>query len=185
MHVRQHVVRFALLARLMAGALVLSAVCLASVPAFAQQAPKFGYVDFQRALNEVEEGKQVKAKLERDFKAKQAQLDKKQKEVMDLKTTLEQQAQMLSEDARRKRFAEFQTEMANLQQLYMQLQTELAQAEAEATQKIFERMRTITEEIGKAQNYTMIFERNEAGLLYAPAGADLTNELIKRYNAKK
>ena len=30
----------------------------------------------------------------------------------------------------------------------------------------------------------MIFERNDSGLVYAPPALDLTNELIRKYNAR-
>ena len=36
---------------------------------------KFGYVDFQRALNEVEEGRRAKAQLKGEFERKQRELE--------------------------------------------------------------------------------------------------------------
>lgn len=173
--------------RWLAGFVMVVGLLFASMPAFAQQAaaPKLGYVDLQKALNEIEEGKKIKAQLEKDFKTKQAQLDKKQQEVVKLKEQFEAQAAMLSEDARRQKGAEFQQKMYELQQLYVSLQGELANKEGEATKKIFEKMRKIIEGIGKEQGYTMIFERTESSVLYAKDGMDLTKELVKRYNAGK
>ncbi len=178
--------RFAPGLRLLAGVVMVVGLLFASMPAFAQTAvPKLGYVDLQKALNEIEEGKKIKAQLEKDFKAKQTQLDKKQQEVVKLKEQFEAQAAMLSEDARRQKGAEFQQKMYELQQLYVSLQGELATKEGEATKKIFEKMRKIIEGIGKEQSYTMIFERTESSVLYAKDGMDLTKELVKRYNAGK
>lgn len=153
--------------------------------AAAQQAVKIGYVDFQKALNEVEEGKRIKAQLERDFRQRQEQLDQKQNQVVKLKEELESQGMMLSEAARREKGMQFQQAMGELQQLYMTLQQELAQKEAEATKRIFDKMRTIIAEIGKEQGYTMVLERTESAILFAKDGLDLTDELIKRFNALK
>jgi outer membrane protein len=150
-----------------------------------QPAVKIGYVDFQKALNEIEEGKRVKAQLEREFRQRQQQLDQKQNQVVQLKEQLESQGMMLSEAARREKAMEFQQSMAELQQLYMTLQSELAQKEAEATKRIFDKMREIIAEIGREQSYTMVFEKTESAVLFARDGLDLTDELIKRYNAKK
>ncbi|MBA2661198.1 MAG: OmpH family outer membrane protein [Bradymonadaceae bacterium] len=186
MYNRQLVSPVAPALRYLAGLIVVMGLLFASMPAFAQgAAQKFGYVDLQKALNEIEEGKKIKAQLEKDFKGKQAQLDAKQQQVVKLKEQFESQAMMLSEDARRQKGAEFQQHMYELQQLYVSLQGELAQKEGEATKKIFEKMRKIIEGIGKEQSYTMIFERTESSVLYARDGMDLTAELVKRYNTNK
>ena len=145
---------------------------------------KIGYVDLHRALEGIEEGQQVKRQLEREFQRRQQQLDQKQQEVMQLREQFEQQAMMLSEEARQQKAMELQQKMAELQQLYMTLQGELAQQEAQATQRIFEKMRRIIAEIGREQNYTMILERSEMSVLYALDSLDLTSELIRRYNAQ-
>ena len=51
-------------------------LALAAVPAAGRAADqKIGYVDLQRALNEVEEGKTAKALLQKDFAEKQKTLD--------------------------------------------------------------------------------------------------------------
>lgn len=145
---------------------------------------KIGYVDLHRALENIEEGQRVKRQLEREFQRRQEQLDGKQREVMQLREELEQQAMLLSDEARQQKALELQQKMGELQQLYLTLQGELAQQEAQATQRIFERMRGIIQEIGRERGYTMILERSEMSILYAVDGLDLTDELIRRYNAR-
>lgn len=152
---------------------------------FAQEATKMAYVDLQKALNEVADGKSAKEKLKKEFDAKQKQLDKKQEDVKKLKEDLEAQAMMLSEDARRERAMDLQKKMYELQQLYIQLQGDLSKKEAEATKKIFEKMGKIIEDLGKEKGYDMILERSESSILYAKPGLDLTDELVRRYNSKK
>lgn len=156
---------------------------LSASAAFAQT--KIAYVDLQRALLEVEDGKNAKAKLKKEFDAKQKELDKKQQQVVEMKETLESSAQMMTEQARQQKAMELQKKMYELQQLYMKLQGELSQKEAKATQKIFERMGSIIEKIGKEKSYDLILEKTESSVLYAPKAMDITNEVIKRYNAGK
>ena len=43
----------------------------------------------------------------------------------------------------------------------------------------------MTKEIAKERSYSLVFERNEAAILHGDPSMDLTDELIKRYNAKK
>lgn len=158
---------------------VLSAMAF-SAPAAAQDV-KIGYVDLQRALNEVEEGRKAKKRLEKEFEQKQSKLDKKQKEVKELKEQLDS-GMMLSEEAKQKKAVELQKQLAELQQLYMKMQRDLAQKEAEATQKIFKKMGEIVEKMAKEKGYDLILEKTESSVLYAEDGMDLTDELIERYD---
>ena len=155
------------------------------MPAFASaQDFKVGYVDLQRALNTVEEGRQAKSKLKKEFEKKQNQLDAKQEQVRKLKESLENGAMMLTEDAKRAQMQELQKQMMQLQQLYVQLQGDLAKKEAEATKKIFDRMEKIITSIGKDRDYDLILEKTESRVLFARDAMDLTDELIKRYDQK-
>ncbi|QDG54338.1 OmpH family outer membrane protein [Persicimonas caeni] len=154
-----------------------------SAPAFAQDV-KIGYVDLQRALSEVEEGKKAKARLKKDFDKKQKMLTDKQEEVKKLKQSLESGAAMMTDEAKRKKAIELQQEMAKLQQLYMEMQRDLAQKETKATQKIFKKMEPILNKIAKEKGYDLILEKTESSVLFAKDSMDLTDELIKRYDKK-
>jgi outer membrane protein len=144
-------------------------------------AQKIAYVDLQQALNKVEEGKKAKARLQKDFAAKQKSLDSQQNEVKALKEELEKGV-MLSDEVKRQKAMVLQQKMYELQQLYVQLQQELSQKEAKATKKIFDKMGKIIEQIGKEKGYDLILEKTESSVLYAKQGMDITDELIKRFN---
>ncbi|MEM1349683.1 MAG: OmpH family outer membrane protein [Myxococcota bacterium] len=155
-------------------------------PAFAfAQSPKIAFVDLQRALNEVKEGQAAKKKLKRDFDKKQKSLNEKQEKLLELKQELETGGLMLSEEVKRSKAQEFQSGMMELQQTYMAMQGELAQAEAKATKKIFDKMGKIIEGIAKERSYDLVLERSESAILFGNPSMDLTDELIKRFNALK
>jgi len=44
-------------------------------------------------------------------------------------------------------------------------------------------MRTIIDKIATSENFSMILDRTQAGLIFAKPHLDLTNELIRRYNS--
>ena len=142
---------------------------------------KIGYVDLQRALEESDEGQKIRGELEKEFQQRQEQLDQKQQEVMNLQQQIEQQAMMLSDEALQQKQLQWQQKMQELQETYMTLQQELAQQEAQATQRLFGRMQSVINEIGEEKGYTLILERSD--VLYAVDGMDLTDELIRRFNA--
>lgn len=163
------------------GLVLVLGVTAMSAPAFAA-GPKIGYVDLQRALSEVSEGKAAKARLKKDFDAKQKTLTDKQESVKKLKDSLEAGAAMMTDDAKRQKAMELQQKMAELQELYMEMQRDLAQKEGEATQKIFKKMEKILRGIATEKGYDLILEKSESSVLFAKDSMDLTNELIKRYD---
>ncbi|MFP4599847.1 MAG: OmpH family outer membrane protein [Persicimonas sp.] len=163
---------------------LLLGLSLVSAPVFAQDVKKIGYVDLQRALNSVEDGKRAKAKLKKEFESKQQTLTTKQEDVKKLKQSLESGAEMMNDEAKRKKAIELQQQMAALQQLYMEMQRELAEKESKATQKIFAKMETIISKIADDRGYDLVLEKTESSVLFAKDSMDLTDELIKRYNSK-
>ncbi len=145
---------------------------------------KLSYVDLQRALNEIEEGRSAKDQLKKEFEQKQGLLNDKQEELKRLKADLDKQSAVLSDTAKRDRQSELDQKFFQVQQLFVQLQKELSEREREMTRGIFDKMNGIIREIAEADHLTMVFEKTDAGLLYAPASYDLTNELIRKYNAR-
>ncbi len=158
-------------------------LALAVVPAAARAEQKLGYVDLQRALNEVDEGKAAKALLQKDFAEKQKQLDAKKSEFEKLQADFEKQAVVMSEQARKDKSVDLDRRARELQALFVNLQKDLSDRERDATRGIFDRMNGIVREIAEADGFTYVFEKG-AGIVYAPASLDLTNELIRKYNAK-
>jgi outer membrane protein len=160
-----------------AASLILASTLLAGA---ASAEDKIGYVDLQRALNEVEEGASAKAKLKREFDEKQRQLDQKQNELKAMKDEIDARGMMMTPEAKQEKLAELQKKLMEVQQLYMTLQQDLSQKEAQVTSGIFAKMGTLLETMGREQGYTMIVEKS--AVLYAKNHIDLTNELIRRYN---
>lgn len=163
--------------RLLIAALALSFAL--PTAALAQDA-KLGFVDLQRALNEVEEGATAKKALKKEFDEKQKQLDAKQNELKGLKEELDQRGTMMKPEVKQEKLADLQKKLYETQQVYMQLQQELSKRESDVTAEIFKKMGVILNTMGEQQGYTLIVEKS--AVLYAKSALDLTNELIRRYN---
>ncbi len=158
-------------------------LALALAPAVVHAEQRIGYVDLQRALNEVDEGKAETALLKKDFEQKQKQLNVKKAEFDKAQAEFEKQSVVMSEQAKRDRGQDLERRARDLQTLFVQLQKDISDREREATKGIFERMSTIVREIAEAEGFTMVFDKN-SGLVYAPPSLDLTNDLIRKYNAR-
>jgi len=161
----------------------LAAVALALSPLVARAADvKLGYVDLQRALEEIDEGKAAKAQLKRDFDEKQKQLDQRTDEVKKLDADFQKQALVMAPDAKAAKASEIERKKVEVQQFFVGLQQELAGREREITRGIFDKMVGMVRELAEAEGFTMVLDRNT--VLYAPASLDVTNELVRKYNAR-
>ncbi len=151
--------------------------------AAAQAEVKIAFVDMQRALLEVEDGKKAKSQLETMKTQRQGQLDAQQDELRKMQKDLEAQSEFMTAEVKNTKEKDFREKLGKLQLTYAQLQQELAKEEAQLTKGIFQRMGRILQEIGEKEGYSMIFEKTESSLLWAQRHLDLTNDLIRKYNA--
>jgi outer membrane protein len=142
---------------------------------------KLGFVDMQRALNETEDGKKAKAGLKKVFDQKQKELDEQQAQLKKDIEDLDKKRTLLPADKVREKEAELQGRMQKVQQTYLRHQQDLTGKEQEATAKIFERMHRIITKIATAENFSVVLDKG--ALVFAKPHLDLTNELIRRYNA--
>lgn len=161
---------------------VFAAVLLSASGAFAQN--KFAYVDMQRALDQIDEGKAIKAELKGEFDRKQAELDKKQEELKKEYTSLEALARegVVSPDKMREKQMDLERRVKEVTQYWQEAQKALSEKERQATQSLFIRMSGVVQSIAQSEGFSFVFER--AALAYAPESLDITNELVRKYNAK-
>ncbi len=145
---------------------------------------KLGYVDLQRALAEVQEGQSAKSRLKSEVDKKKNEFEAEQNKLRDDKAVLDKQGAMMSEEVRNQKFTELQKRLFDLTQKAERLQSELAEKERVELKKIFEKMDPIIASIAQRETLTMVFEKTDSGLVYAPASLDLTNELVRTYNDK-
>lgn len=145
---------------------------------------KFAFVDLQRALNETEDGRRAKTELKSLFDQRQTDLDQRAKEFKTKLEELDKQREVLTPEAYQAKNAELQKALIELQNTYARYQRELAEKEMELTKQIFEKMEKILRRIGQTDGFDMIFDKNESGMVWAPANLDLTDRLIQLYNAE-
>lgn len=159
-------------------ALVLS--LLFALPARAEL--KIAYVDMQRALLEVDAGRQAAAKLAKMKQQRQRDLDAEQQALQQLHKSFEKQKAFMKAQVRNEKELELRNKLAELQAKFGMLQRELATEEAKLTKGIFERMVRIIAAMGEAEGNIIFLEKTESSLLWAPKSYDRTTELIRRFN---
>jgi outer membrane protein len=152
------------------------------VPGVAQADLKLGYVDLQRALQEVSEGRDAKAKLKTEVDKGKAELEAEQRKLRDDKLVLDKQGSMMSDEVRTQKMTEWQQRLVAASQKAEKKQGELADRERAEMRKIFDKMDPIISAIAQRDGLAMVFEKTDSGLVYAPSSMDLTTELVRTYN---
>src|SRR5712692_8749825 len=153
-----------------------------AAPSVVRAELKLGYVDLQRALQEVEEGRAAKARLQGMLEAKQKEIDREQEGLRKEKELLDKQASAMSEEVRTQRQNELQKKVVELTQKWEKGRQDMGTKERSELQAIFGKMDPIIASLAQREGMTMVFEKSDSGLVFAPPSLDLTNELVRLYN---
>ena len=164
-------------------AAVAAAVTLALPIAASAQTLKLGYVDYQKVLLEVEDGKAAKARLQKWLDDRQKEIDKEQEALRKEKELLDKQASAMSEDTRMQKASELQKKVIDLTQKWDRYRAEAANRERQEMEPIIGKIDKVIESIAKNGGYTFVFEKRDSGLVYAQNQYDLTSEVMLNYNS--
>jgi len=152
---------------------------------FAQESGKIGVVNSNEVIQKSTEGKAVMAQLQEKDKSNSSRISTMDEKIRELETKLNTQRLTLTQESilqltselerkrtERKRFAE--DSLRELQELRFRLFT-----------KVQDEVIPIIEGLGKERNLDIIFDLASSGAVYVNTTIDLTEEVIKRYNASK
>jgi outer membrane protein len=147
----------------------------------AKSAGKYGVINMQQVIVNVEEGKVARGKLEKE-------IDKKEKELMEQKKQLDKmneewktQGALLSESARVQKQQEFQEKFLALRNEEMAFQQEIKKKEQGATQEIAIKVQKLVEKMANEKGLEAVFEINTSGLMYLKDPVDLTESVVSAY----
>ncbi len=164
--------------------LLVAMAVLAASQSIAAAKARYAVVDMQAVILNVDEGKKAREALEKEIKAKEAELLNQKKELDKLNNDWKEQAALLSEDARLKKQQEFQQKFMALRNSEMAFQQEIKRKEQLATQKIAVSVSKFVNDLAKKRGFEMVFETNSAGLLFLKDPVDLTKEVIDSFGSK-
>jgi outer membrane protein len=142
---------------------------------------KIGYVDIQRVIETSDKGKEFRDKVFQIRKQKEQILTGKQEEVNRLRQDFQQKAFTLSERARLDKEQELrqkELELRNLSETYRQ---EILLEGRKLQAIMFRDLSEVVAGIGEKEGFTAVLDKDT--LLWASQSIDITDEVIKAYNA--
>jgi outer membrane protein len=149
--------------------------CVALVQAQERQL-KIGYVDLDRVAELSSTIRQSADRLEQELLEHQKSIDQKREEQKRLKTTLELQETILTQEQVEQRKKELQTLTSEIDDLEYRLNKTLRKSEKEFIEPTFNRIMKAIENVSKAEGYDLVI-RSDA-VLYGRQVYDLTPKVI-------
>jgi outer membrane protein len=143
---------------------------------------KIGIVDFERIIQESTAGRAARAEVEKEKERIESSLRETGREIEALKSKLEAEALVMSKDMREQKGREFRIKVNDFKELQKKNAQDFRVFEAKIINRIQKDVYEIVKQIGERGNYLLIIEKG--AVLYYPNAIDVTDELLKRYNAK-
>ena len=97
---------------------------------------------------------------------------------------MEKEQLTLTDAKKRTKQRDFDKKVQDYQQLAQDTQREIGQKDAENFRKVVTDVRAVIREIAQQEKFMLVLEKNDQPVLYAEDGPDLTDKVIKTYDAK-
>lgn len=146
---------------------------------------KIGCVDIQKGVNECIAGKEAKKILVEEVEKLNRLANEKQKELQEMKESLEKQISLLNPEARIEKEKEYQIKLRDFQRWGEDRQNEINQRRVEMERNIALGLQNVIQKIGANEGYTLILEKNERIMLFNSKLIDITDMVIKAYDAER
>jgi outer membrane protein len=146
---------------------------------------KIAYINIKRVFNESKRGLKEKEAFTAKINELKKEVDKKQQAFQAFKDDLEKKAPVLSEQARRDKEKEYQQKAKELEWFVKDSNEELRKLEQQMLDKLMKILQKVVEKLGAQENYTLILEETASSILYAPKEMDITDQVIKAFDAAK
>ncbi len=163
--------------------IVCTVACLAA-PAAAQvtENVKVAVIDVERILLESERGKAALDEIEALRAQKQEEGQAMQQEIAELQQRIREGRLSLSEDKLSELQKQLEDKTIALRRFQDDANRELSKKRDEVLKAVEDSVFPVINDVGKAGDYTLIFNKFSSGLVYADEAADITDEVIERYN---
>lgn len=149
---------------------------------FGADVAKIGVVEFQRLFENSDAGKEIKSQITAQGKKMEAELKEKGTEIEEMKNRLEREALVMSKEMREEKEREFRIKVNDIKTLQNKYELELQGIQKKLMGGLQSETLVIIDEIGKSGGYLIIMDKR--GVLYSPSTIDITDEVIKKYNAQ-
>jgi outer membrane protein len=143
---------------------------------------KIGVIDLQKILETSTSGKSIQAQLKGQKDKMESNLKQKGSEIEKISKRLERESMVMSKDMREEKGREQRIKINDFKSLQKKYRSDLQKLEAQLMNQLQKDIKELVDGIGKKGGYLLII--NKYSVLYSPGSIDITDDLIKKLNAK-
>ncbi len=172
--------------RLVLSVLAASLAAVASAQSAPGAAPtvRVAVIDVERLVRDSALGKEAFGRVKKVNDEKKAEADRLQKELRDLEQKLANQGQSLTDDKRDQLQKQYQEKAIDFKSFQEKASRDLDQAQKKELADLERRVFPIISQLGKERGFTLIFNKFQSGLVFADDAADITEDVLKRFNTQ-
>jgi outer membrane protein len=143
---------------------------------------KIGVIDLQRILETSKAGKLIQAELKKQKENMESDLKQKGAEIEKISKRIEREAMVMSKEMREEKEREQRIKINDFKSLQKKYRSDLQNLEVQLMNQMQKDIKELVDIIGKKEGYLLII--NKFGVIYSPGSIDITDDLIKKLNAK-
>jgi len=144
---------------------------------------KLAWVDLQRVANESKEGQASTSKVQALNTKKVNELNEKNKTLQAQQQKLQTGGSVLSDEARAQLERDINKLQREIQNYTQEAQEEVQELQQSLQTEFTRRLIPIVNQVGTEKGLHMILSRADAGIVWGHPGLDITNDVIKRFDA--
>lgn len=143
---------------------------------------KIGVVSVQKVLNESQVGSRAIKKIEREFSARDQEIQKMIRQARDLQGQIEKDAVTLPESERQKRERDLAGLNREVQRAQREFREDLNLRRNEETAQLFQKIDKIIKQIAESEKFDLIIQREQ--IVYGSPSIDITERVMKALDAE-
>jgi outer membrane protein len=137
---------------------------------------KIGFVNTERLFREATPAKRAQAKIEKEFAARDGEIQKLAKQVRDLQAVLDKDGATMAESERRNKERDLANQSRDLSRMQREFREDLNLRRNEELAGIQERANKVIQGIAEAEKFDLILQDP---VVYASQRIDITDKVIK------
>lgn len=143
---------------------------------------KIGFVNTERLFREAASAKRAQAKIEKEFAARDAEIQKLAKQLRDLQATLDRDGATMSDADRRNKERDLANQSRDLQRMQREFREDINLRRNEEISALQDRANKVIQQIATSEKYDLILQDP---VVYASQRIDITDKVIKALSDSK
>jgi Skp family chaperone for outer membrane proteins len=152
---------------------------------FAQESLRVGIVNPMLVMEQSAEGKSILARLEKVSQENQNKIVKMDDQIRSLEARINTQRLTLNQESLMNMNSDLERLRTDRKRYAEDSYREFTQLRDRLFNKVKTELIPIIEQLGKEKNMVAIFDMTSSGVIYFTPSIDLTEEVIKKYDASK